>query len=227
MTKNLNLSAIRTDDGKGRALTDPATSTGTVECHFRDVKGALLREIERWPVVVGCVAWLTDHDVLRALAGRQGAAFVVQKEDFLRPDSGQRRDLRPLYEAIGGNLGRHWFNGVLGSVCTMSAEPTVGVRCVGNHNTHRRAAMPRAHHKFAVFCDLGDPGGRVWNIVPRAVWTGSFNWTNNATNSLENAVVIRDEKIAAAYLAEFEQVAALSEPLDWTNPWAPAWRIGT
>jgi hypothetical protein len=60
------------------------------------------------------------------------------------------------------------------------------------------------------------------------VWTGSFNFTETATASLENAVILREPRLIEAYLREFCQVAALSEPLDWSSAWlAPEWRIGT
>jgi hypothetical protein len=65
-------------------------------------------------------------------------------------------------------------------------------------------------------------------FVPYAVWTGSFNWTYNAGNSLENAVLLQDPEIVAAYYREFQQVLAFSEPLDWTSDYVePEWRIGT
>lgn len=60
------------------------------------------------------------------------------------------------------------------------------------------------------------------------VWTGSFNFTQNAGRSFENAIILTDERIARAYLGEFSQVAALSEPLNWDDDWcAPEWRIGS
>jgi phosphatidylserine/phosphatidylglycerophosphate/cardiolipin synthase-like enzyme len=65
-------------------------------------------------------------------------------------------------------------------------------------------------------------------FVPEAVWTGSFNFSVNAGRSLENAVFIEDTAIAQAYANEFSQVAALSEPLNWQDPWcSPEWRCGT
>ena len=36
-----------------------------------------------------------------------------------------------------------------------------------------------------------------------AVWTGSFNFTTNATRSFENSVLISDKSIAQAYLDEY------------------------
>lgn len=231
--ENLNHELVRVDNDDHQPLTDPACASGTVECHFRDVKGALLREIARWPVVVGCVAWLTDREILAAL-GRGpdvAASIIVQKEDFLRPDSNAvgAAELRALYARVFP-LSRYSFPGIVGGL-SVASDDSIGIRCVGNHNRDRHPAFPRAHHKFAVFCDVEerDPAiTQVVDIVPRVVWTGSFNWTHSAGRSLENAVVIRDEKVARAYLAEFEQVAALSEPLDWNFEWVePEWRIGT
>ena len=41
-------------------------------------------------------------------------------------------------------------------------------------------------------------------------------------------MVIEDEAIAQAYYNEWNQLAALSEPLDWDSEWChPEWRIGT
>lgn len=52
--------------------------------------------------------------------------------------------------------------------------------------------------------------------------------TWNATASLENAVVITAPQIVNAYLDEWRQILAISEPLDWESQWcAPQWRIGT
>ncbi len=63
---------------------------------------------------------------------------------------------------------------------------------------------------------------------PKAVWSGSFNLTNTAGMSFENAVVLTDPKLVAAYYQEFCSIAALSEPLDWNHVWmTPQWRVGS
>lgn len=64
--------------------------------------------------------------------------------------------------------------------------------------------------------------------VPYAVWTGSFNFSAMASSSLENALYIEDDAIAAQYYKEWEYVFALSEPLDWETVYCrPEYRIGT
>ncbi len=129
----------------------------------------------------------------------------------------------------------------------MSSEPGAGqmsfasdpsldpIRCVGNHNKEKSPAFPRAHHKFVVFCKSGiiaKADRRYENedqtFDPYEVWTGSFNFTKNATNSFENAIVSRDHNLVRAFFNEYGQIAALSERLDWNADWTtPEWRIGT
>ena len=230
MKINLNNIGIQTDGRvEGQPETEPQTDhsygddTMSVGVYFKDLESALVTHLRAWPYVVGCVAWLTNIKLLSVLAERKGASFVVQKEDFLRPDAGtrgpglDRSQLRRAYDAIKP-LYRLQFDGLL-SHMSVACEPTCGIRCAGLGGK-ARLAKPRMHHKFAVFCD-GD-------LQPRAVWTGSFNWSHNALDSIENAVYIAQPQIARAYFDEFQQVAAISEPLDWTSEYVePEWRIGT
>lgn len=76
---------------------------------------------------------------------------------------------------------------------------------------------PRMHHKFLVI-----EGGSI-----RGVWTGSFNLTQNATNSLENALFCVDESVVAKYQREFIELYCLSGELKDT--WEPGkyFKIGT
>src|SRR5205085_648503 len=103
------------------------------------------------------------------------------------------------------------------------------VRCVGAHNSAKSAAFPRMHNKFLVFCKaaITDEEDTYEIYRPYAVWTGSFNLTYNASNSLENSILIRDERISTAFLDEFGLIFGLSERLDWSQAWsAPEYRIG-
>jgi hypothetical protein len=52
-------------------------------------------------------------------------------------------------------------------------------------------------------------------IKPYGVWTGSFNMTANAGMSLENAVYLKNDRIARSYFAEWKALRTISEPTDW------------
>src|SRR5262249_7338846 len=144
------------------------------------------------------VAWLTSKAILAALARLQGVSIIVQKEDFLRPDieSGPNwaRRLRNLYESLPVGLSRFDISR-LESMDICGNSTLHPVRCVGNYNAEKAPAFPRSHHKFVVFCHWNegeDECGGWKEIEPYAVWTGSFNFTETANRSFENALILRD-----------------------------------
>ena len=210
-----------------------------INAYFRKIKPSLIEEIKMADVVVGCVAWLTDKEILEALSEKKAVSIIVQKEDFLRPDTDTiyylkkwKSEMRCRYDGLKGNLNRDMFRNILSRVSTNSVAPIEAVRCVG-YNKSKSSICPRMHNKFLLFCKLvkeydeqSDDEPKI--VLPYAVWTGSFNLTKNANNSLENALLIKDMKIVRAFFKEYGQICAISEPLDWKSKWVePEWRIGT
>jgi hypothetical protein len=205
--------------------------------HFRNLEHYLVSYIREAQIIVGCVAWLTHPEILKALAGTQGVSLIVQKEDFLRPDLGDnhnwKHQLSQRYKELPARLNRLSVDGTRLHMMSCATDPLIDpVRCIGNYNSEKKPAFPRMHHKFIVFCRLETEDFETWTIgdiiQPYMVWTGSFNFTQNAASSLENAIVSRDPSIVNAFYQEWGQIAALSEPLDWKSQWVePEWRIGT
>lgn len=213
---------------------------GTVHAYFDHLEQNLIEHILRADIVVGCVAWLTSGAILEALSTRVGVSIVIQKEDFLRPDISTRirwtQYLRDKYDQLPSTLDRMfgWSSStILGELSTSSSYEMDAIRTVGNYNSDKVPAFPRSHHKFVVFCSASKDWREDWEdwervATPYAVWTGSFNFTENAARSLENALVLTDPNIVQAYMEEFAHVYALSEPLDWEAEWVePEYRIGT
>lgn len=195
----------------------------SVEVIFRGLERRLIQEIEAADVVFGCVAWLTHSDILAALARKRAIGIVVQKEDFLRPDSLDisKAALRALYTSLP-KFYRHSFGPT--ALYDYAGDPSSpAVRCAGYKSTGS-GVFPRMHNKFFVLCKEDEDG----NYHPYAVWTGSYNPTFNASNSLENAVIIRDKAIADAYAKEFGVIFGISEPLNWSGTWIePEHRLGS
>lgn len=248
MANNLNESKIVVDtekypeeDGSLRDYSISSDVDCSVNVYFREIKRHLMSKISEAVLIVGCVAWITDHDILDALIEVGNCQLVIQKEDFLRPDidssSGFGTELKDKYECI------HFYgykNAMLGIIPFLNISKSwhyVGVRCVGGVNRDKKPAFPRNHNKFLVFCkttsgECSCPRGITCKenhviYYPYAVWTGSFNFTRNATCSFENAIYIKSPKIAQAYFNEYSQIFALSEPLDWDSEWmSPEYLIG-
>lgn len=99
-------------------------SNATVSIFFRKQKEKLIQKINEYNCIIGCVAWLTDFDILSTLAKVSTVAIVVQKEDFLRPDidSGNnwKLKLRQHYDALKNLDERHMWPGLIGKLSVAS-----------------------------------------------------------------------------------------------------------
>ncbi|MBI4488795.1 MAG: hypothetical protein HY694_06885 [Deltaproteobacteria bacterium] len=213
-------------------LSKPVKAEGvTLEVYFRNLEDHVVEHIRDADAIVGCVAWLTSPRILGALASVQrGVSIIVQKEEFLRPDLGVRNSdkwrqyLRSRYAALRSlECWPDTLNMVTDALIEdMRIEP---IRCAGMVR-EGYPAQPRMHHKFLVFCKRKSAPRKPVDKEevtdwpkPYAVWTGSFNFTNNGNHSLENAVFIEDQSVAQRYYEEWQNVAWLSESLDWTSRW--------
>jgi len=239
----VDLNKLEIENHMAVKIGDPSRAglPARVDVHFRDLDVALIRLIGGADMVAGCVAWLSHRAILTALAGVPGGvSIVVQKEDFLRPDmthrAGWTASLRAMYGRLKGPPYRHSIDHPVVSNLSFASDPAMPpVRCMGNHNSKRSPAWPRMHNKFLVFCKESiqdiDHDGEIERrniLTPYAVWTGSFNLSENACMSRENAVVLHGEDAARPFFDEWAQIVALSEPLDWETDWCePEWRIGT
>jgi hypothetical protein len=208
-----------------------------VNVYFKDLEEHLICNIQKYPIVIGCVAWLTNFRVLDTLATRDRVSLVVQKEDFLRPDLGEvsrwKEKLREKYNNLPTGVSDFYagdidwglsLDGCSGLPLEEETRYFDAIRCVGRYNSQKSSSFPRMHNKFVVFCNLQTNDDDHFSyaslkIDPTAVWTGSFNFTQTSGRSLENAVLIEDSNIANAYYSEWKQIFKLSEDLDWSSEW--------
>ncbi|WP_104839098.1 hypothetical protein [Sinorhizobium fredii] len=214
------------------ALEDFSRASGNVSVYFRNLKEALLERIREHDgcVMVGCVAWFTDLEILKAVGQHSVAAsFILNKENFLK-DEHAIRNARRLYEGIhpfkpDKETEAAPYPRVFETISKTGIE-FGAFRCCGRLRTESQSPW-YMHNKFVVFCDYkettrtrpDDPYDYmdISIVRPISVWTGSMNFTGSAGNHLENGLFIQDPEIAQAYFGEWGQVAALSEPLNWES----------
>lgn len=185
------------------ALVEPGPATyvaAQVRPVFRDIESALIEEITKHDCVIGCVAWLTSEPILKALQGK-AVQFVVQQEDWLRPDSEQwsMQRQRALYDKLKG------INNYVASASVCSYFDISPIRLCGKPKTLKRNNA-RMHHKFILFGKLMDTDSDIESYKFDLVWTGSYNVTANATRSLENGLFIRSPEVVNTYYQEWRQV---------------------
>ena len=238
MSTNLNTAAnkvIGSENARSKGEQFQNIHIAKIETVFVNHRANLCAKIKQWPSVVGCVAWLTDKAILAAMKGKV-EGIVVQKEDWLRPDSADaadglrqgiwRQNLRRLYDEAMRNKDENACNIATGHYNSHLARISNGlssmssIMCAGVMPGNRDF-RPNMHHKFLVFGEwkAGEPTSEDDHtypmFVPKAVWTGSFNFSENASNSFENAIYIEDDAIANSFYQEWSAVYILSEPLDW------------
>jgi hypothetical protein len=215
------------------------SKSGDTEIIFRNINTRLIKEIKGLPknhVVFGCVAWFTDFNILRALKGKS-YGIVLQKEEFLRPDKVIRtvqgrfnwnKTLRKLYdEAVNPNIPnpedhllKFDFKSTLNDLYWYNCRGFGDFRCIGYipKNKEEKSSIPRMHNKFLIFAEMkivqDSPGS---GLFPYKVWTGSYNMSGNASNSLENVVIMTDEKVVQYYCQEWANLYVNSEKLDWES----------
>ena len=202
-----------------------------IAVHFSSIKNRLIDFIEEEEdcCILGCVAWLTDYEILEALVAQKTVSIIVNKSaEWKKPKS---KKLRGLYEELNASpLTSDMMDGLDFLMKDGSSSfPIDGIRCVGHVTAPVKSqSIPLMHHKFLVRCKLQEQhpidGGRTPEraIVPiaQAVWTGSFNFSVNASTSLENAIEICRPSTANRFLDVWQRVYALSEPLNWIHEYS-------
>lgn len=248
MKENLNEYQIPCDEEhyrwtmKDYSIKIDNPTFNSIELITRDLEKRLIEIIDEYKdyTIFGCVAWLTSIPILEALQKVKNVQIIIQKEDFLRPDIYQsngnnkwKYELKKQYNLLNNNLHRYELKKPINILSWASSVELDPVRCVGNYNSNKSSAFPRSHHKFIVICETNgynDEGKLLYH--PIAAWTGSFNFTKNASYSFENAIFMVDKSgenpILNGLLGEHHQIFGLSEPLNWEYEWSfPEFRIGT
>lgn len=184
--KDIKFSGIPDIPGKGsyrihqQNYSISAEQVRNVQVVFHNHKDTLIELIGRYQIVLGCVAWLRDYDVLDALAQKLLVQIVVQKEDSLRSDSTQssksrkkyderKIKLREKYDALPSPYSWSTFGGdftQLSPISDLENDRIDAVRCMGHHNRDKELSFPLMHHKFLIFTNgsktllpIGSPPG--------------------------------------------------------------------
>lgn len=211
------------------------------EVYFKNIEKHIIEKIKKYNNVVGCIAWLTNNNILKELSKKKTVLIIIQEEDFLRPDSkfdGQKEKWKnkifKLYDKIE-NLNNIYLGYYDVNIC--SGDVPSGIRRVGLINKDKLPAFPRMHNKFLICYDNNNDHINIKkdnyvsspfftydieeNNSVGVVLTGSYNYTENSNNSFENVVCIKDNIIVHQYFKQFVEISVLSVSLDWEKDWTP------
>jgi hypothetical protein len=235
MIYNLNNVKVNDDSHTGKINQTDFSCTGDnkdIEVYFKNIENIICEKIKKHKYIVGCVAWLTNKKILTELSKKdKEVLIIVQDEDFLRPDTyfdGNKERFKKTILTYYNKIKGHDKDISLGDIgISMHRAIGCGIRRCGFINKDKLPAFPRMHNKFIVLgndeTEVRDDDGNLMFLDRKftEVITGSFNYTENSTNSLENIICVKDEKIVHSYYAQFGEIAIISVDLDWTGDWNP------
>lgn len=207
-------------------------SNGDVTVYFRGIESQVLSQINSADAVFGAVAWLTNYKILNALKRKENVLIVLEKEKYLKTSYSEEYEndtpeeitekrnkttLRAKYKELKLELTPHELGGVFDNFSTEGNPVLESIRCVGSVES-----FSKMHNKFIILAKVNKTiehtsgiGIETSIVKPYAVLTGSFNFSVNATNSLENCLLMTEQKIVDAYYSEFLQILAISENREW------------
>ena len=202
-----------------------------IEIYFKNIERQIINKIKKYDNVVGCIAWLTNENILVELAKKKSVLIIVQEEDFLRPDinfDGNNKKWKKKIFKLYNELQKNKKNIPLNcfGISYMQCGVNSGIRRLGKINENKLPAFPRMHNKF-IIC-YNDFEFEIVENEPKdfkingEILSGSYNYTENSNNSLENVVCIKDEEIVYRYYLQFAEIAIMSVPLDWNSEWNPS-----
>lgn len=153
----------------------------SVSAYFRDIKSELIANIRKADAVFGCVAWLSNADIINALASREIVSVVVsdqQKIDNLGKLNSHKNWITPSHLVNSSNHFYTLTNSVTLGVEDISVKiPLCSVRQLRYRDIWVEESIrekgdedsPYLHNKFVVFANveyskenLQDVAGEYW-----------------------------------------------------------------
>lgn len=181
--------------------------------YFDDIEIHLLKYINESTYIIGCVAWLTNENIIDAIIKKEGCKLIVNKEEYLSSKLHHRNNryccnLRNKYDNIKDlceikiDKSNPIYNNLIEPLINTNKKGAILTCGIVNNKC-------KLHHKFIIFYDK--------SLNPIGVWTGSYNLSVNSNYSLENVIFIKDEYVINEYLKEFIMISKKSEPYNWVN----------
>ncbi len=195
--------------------------------HPNEVAKRFSAKAEAYPVVLGCVPWISSDDVVDALVAVGSCCVVVDKSarntqlDRLTAEgTGVRQMLLHGLEYWGPHEGGRPPVIDPSSASAFEERELAPVRVLGWRKG--KQPVPLLHAKLAVCCAAYGWEGEFasWNhsLAPLSVWMGSANWTNWSPKHLEFGAWTTDQALATAALEFIRDVIKSSEPRSSTAP---------
>lgn len=219
------------------------SAEATVTAYFDQLEATIIKYIDASQYVIGCAAWLTNHNIIEALTKIKGVKIVINKEEYLNSKIITSNNffytkLREKYDNISDMFG-------LPCECcnTNVGTETIHVRackskCACTHNapivrlnscsTFTKFSNGQIRQKPGAIltCGIVNSPSKMHHkfliffddkFETLGVWTGSYNFSSNSNSCIENGLYIRDKGTIQSYIDEFFLIYEFAEPYNWQS----------
>jgi len=169
---------------------------------------SILNEFVPNRIVLGCVAWFTDPDIINILSKAKKVMIIVNDENYATWGNGVVTKAKySTLPAFGSDPFSKYWKGIIETPLNFDAfkgKYWEAVRCFGYKKMAETEALkeglsiqdintnifmnPIMHAKTLVICDE--------NNIPRWLWSGTINFTTNSKNNIERGWFFDDKALA-------------------------------
>lgn len=206
--RNLNQLVDRQYGRKNVSLA-PCSVSAIVTPFFTDIAQCFILSLEKFGpdvTICGMLYYFNDPFILQYLIDHKiRTHIIIQKQSKVW----QRKNTR--FQARGRNKWKVESKKKLREMYDQLVPYHKGrpaIECLGI-STNNKITSPLMHQKSVIF---------IQNKQPMAVFTGSYNFTQNAKHSLESSMLIQCKSVAQEFWGEFMCLQNYSESLDWKSP---------
>lgn len=149
--------------------------------------------------IVGCIAWFTSNTILQFLIQQKMKChIIVQNESFLHKESVSKRNFKKI--SFANRIEKLYLQLLPISFRSVNAIDFLGNKSRSKKN---RAIL---HHKFIICVQIVNQ-----SIVPQSLLNGSYNYSQQATNNLENIIFTTETNITNQFFNEYINISTLAQ----------------
>ncbi|MDS1911679.1 phospholipase D-like domain-containing protein [Vibrio parahaemolyticus] len=184
----------------------PGGVSENIQVNFFNNEEWFINEIGGCDVVLGCVPWITNREIIKKLTSKKGVCIVTDKNAMSKYISRRLALFNDIptfkFDVSMLPCNNSYFDGR-----ELQGTNTSAIRVFGKPE---KDFTPMLHYKFFVMCDKDENE----DILVKSVITGSFNLSDNATNSREVLIKISDKHVVQCFYHEWAKAFILSENIN-------------
>lgn len=193
------------------------TTHSGVTVSFEDNEEFICSKISDAQAVIGCAPWFTNNNILTALEAVESGVSIILDKSTKKFSNHLNLKIKHLPFKVS-SLPMDYFYTEIDSQGLRDSDGlnTSAFRAIGRDQSSQDIKTT-FHYKFFVICDVKQDNFNNIKLIPKSVLCGSFNFTENATESREALTFIEIKEVANEFYNEWARSFLLSKDINDTH----------